>query len=234
MNQFPRAPYLDPHAANRRLAEEGITDLRFLPAGFFKSRRPTSTVAVDDTAQARQEAQTLPEPPATQPDTAAALRDRAVAFLSLHGARTRPQAALALALRTDAEPKAVQAMLAGLPEGTVLDLPTRDRPDAAEAAEAKRMEGIADAAVAADRPSQASELIEAGVDLVTAQAILAAMPASAAADFEARMLADTDWFGDAADDMASLSKAGRTDAVWSKAVTAANEQFEKGEPDVQQ
>lgn len=225
MNQFPNAPYIDAYAANRRIAEEGISDLRFLPAGFFKSRRTAATVAVDDTAQARQKAQTLPEPCAAQPDAVTGLRDRAMAFLSLQAARTRPQAAIALALRTEAEPKAVQSMLAGLPDGAALDLPVRDRQDAAEAAEASRIEGIAASCVSAKRPERVTELVGAGVDLTTARAILAAMPVSAAADFEARMLADTEWFGDAADDMATRTKGGRTDAVWSKAVSAANEQF---------
>lgn len=237
MNRFQNAPYIDPHAANRRIAEEGITDLRFLPAGFFRSRRTAQEPTEhEQEATADRQATNPTETPAS------ALRARLATILRSPQARGKTDAALALALRTDMTPEHIAQTLRDLPAGVDLGLPSKAIADPEAKAEADRIRQIMTSDAAQGHGDHALALaFNTDTPVTAALAILKAMPAKRSIPSLEERAAECSWFGDDADDMASLSKAGRTDAVWSKAVACANAQFasagveqEASDPQVQE
>jgi hypothetical protein len=213
--------------ANAELRAAGVTDLRF-DTPVFRSRR-----AMAETGLAIEAVLTAPEAtpaPAAGPTPAEAIRARAVDFLRLGEARSRPAAALAMALRTDATVDAARRLLAALPVGAALDLPVRSIEDADAKREAGRIEGIVAAAAGGGQPGQAVEMIEAGITQEAATAILAAMPRqTTSSSFEERV-SGGDWFGEAPAAMEDLGAGRSVASGWSKAVAKANARFEAATP----
>lgn len=228
MTQFPTVPYMDPVAANRRIAEHGITDLRFLPAGFFRSRRTAQEPTQHEQAvEADRQATTPTETPAS------ALRARLAAVLRSPQARGKTDAALVLALRTDMSADQIIKTLPDLPAGVDLGLPPKAITDRDARAEADRIRQIVTADAAAGHHDHAIALaLDSDTPVAAALAILGAMPKpQQIASIEERA-AELDEFGPSDLEMESLGRAGRVDAAWSRAVASANQQFEKGQTDV--
>lgn len=218
----PNHPDMLAAFANADLRAAGIRDLRFDKPVFRSRRAMAETALTIQTALAEPEA---PPAPATGPSPAEAMRARAVDFLRLDEARNRPAAALALAMRTDTTADAARRLLAALPVGAVLDLPVRSIEDADAKREAGRIESIVAAAAGAGQPGQAVEMIEAGITQEAARAIMAAIPAKRSIPSLEERAADCAEFGPSNVEMEKLGRGSRTDAVWTKAVAAANEQL---------
>lgn len=213
--------------ANADLRARGVDDLRF-DTPMFRSRR-----AMAETGLAIEAALTTPEAPpvpAAGPTPAEAIRTRAVDFLRLGEARTRPAAALALAMRTDTTADAARRLLAALPVGAALDLPVRSIEDADAKREAGRIEGIVAAAAGAGQPGQAVEMIEAGITQEAAKAILAAMPRQTTSPSFEERVSGGDWFGEAPSAIEDLGAGRSVASGWSKAVAKANARFEAVAP----
>jgi hypothetical protein len=228
MSQFPIVPYMDPVAANRRIAEEGVADLRFLPAGFFRSRRTGQEPTQHEQAVEADRQATTPTETA-----ASALRVRLATALRSPQARGKTDAALALALRTDMSTDQIAATLRDLPAECDLGLPPRAITDPDAKAEADRIRQIVTADAAQGHTDHALALaFDTDTPVAAALAILGAMPKpQQIASIEERA-AELDEFGPSDLEMESLGRGGRVDAAWSKAVAAANQQFEKGQTDV--
>lgn len=224
---FAHTPYIDPNAANRQIAEEGITDLRFLPAGFFRSRRTDGNAEpiIDADLNASETA------PIEGPTPTEGLRARLGAILRSPQARGKADAALALALGTDMTTEQIAATLRDLPAEVDLGLPPKAITDPDAKIEADRICQIVTADAAAGHHDQAVALaLDTDTPVATALTILGAMPEPVSREAAEARFAEGNWFGEHPTEMEAVH-GDQTAAGWSSAVAKANARIGAASPE---